>query len=981
MDWIGQHLGGAERRRVSILNCGIVASAIRGRFDREEMAPVFQRYRQEACRSIEAFGGRIIGQSDTCMMACWGVPTAGEDHLRLALQAALHITTASGPEMRLGCAVETGLVVSYPAADDPDEVSLVGPVLQSAERLQGIAEPGWVVVSNAIRPLVESAFELEPLEPESATAAACWRVRCARTGATRAAAAGGLVGHVAERQALDEVWLRVVEGQPQCVTVSGEPGIGKSRLLRTLEQKVAAARGLWIEIACLPEITRAPLRAVRQAMHTLLALPRGGLAGYVSTLGERDRKLLEMFIRSADVGPQPQLQASRQDRLFSLVLDWMEAQASRAPLAIVFEDLHWADPATLNFLAVAGKRLARMGAACLALTARRPADLRRFKSAARHTVLAVGRLTSNEVQQLLACSPFGAALPQTARAQIAIRSEGIPLFALELARLWTSAQGGGDNIDLLLEPGPLNTMFSARLDALGELKPLAQAAAVIGRQFNASVLALVLQIDANRLIAGLERLVSCGVLLRRPELSGTDAFQFSHGLLRDAAYASVLRSRRLELHRRAADILATGVSHAARHGPEIVAEHCAAAGDHKGAFTWWHKAGLRAVEISATRAAVDHLKRALAARTQDPDAGTRREEIEVLRLLGLQLAALKGNGAPEVLQTLERCLELSRSLADPAVIFDARCAQHSCHLARGEVSAALELGRQLAANADQGGAEEQRLRAHGMHGLALLLGGRLEEAHRHSRMVLEIYHEAQHAPLRFQHAFDQGALALAHLAWGEAIAGRLDGSNRNAAAALALASRLQHPYTSAQVVCVLAARAQTIGDRQEASTLAFAGKTLGERYEFRYWSAWADIVLGWTQPNREGAGIELIESAIRAYRRTGAEQALPYALLLVAESALACNRPRQALAACGEGWQLAHRTGLMLCASELLRVRAVAEMQLGAAHSRLLKVAAEAEILAANQGAYTFQSRAAEFRSHLDPTELTRSGGFRKSET
>lgn len=964
VEWIGRQLGHAERRRVAVLSVGIGSSE--GGIDRsvsDEVDFAIVRYQKEARRCIEHFGGRVIGQLGTSMVACWGLPGSIEDHLRLALSAGLRIVELCRPELQLSCAAETGLIVACRKSGTTDELSQVDPVARKAEHLRSVAQPGWMLISGAVRELVEREFELERLP--TFAAGGCWRVKSARSNWRRVADfACGLVGRTTERETLDEVWLRVVSGTPQCVSISGEPGIGKSRLLRNLEQKVRSARGTWIEIGCFPETSRAPLHSLRRPLRGLLADPNPNVSGFISALGGTDRRLLEVFLQLAGDTPlaQPGMQAPSQDRLFGLILDWFSALASERPLVVACEDLHWADPATLEFIGRTAERLPHMGPICLIWTTRGQQMPRGFKTSAQHTSLSLDRLTVKETQQLLACSAPGAALTPEEREQISIRSEGIPLFAEELARLIASAPGDQDSIDMLLEPGPLNVVLSARLDGLGELKPLAQAAAVIGREFDAATLAHVLQLDRNRLSESLLGLVAHGLLEPVPG-AGAGVFRFTHALLRDAAYASVLKSRRRELHQRVADILALDPT--AEHEPEILAEHYAAAGDNKGAFTWWHKAGVRAAEISAVRGSVQHLKRALAIRARDPEAGRPDEEIEILRLLGIQLAALKGNGAPEVIDTLQRCLDLSRKVADHRGYFDALWALHSCYLVRGDVNQALKIGEQLTANADRNGPEERRLRAHRMQGLALMLGGRLEEAFRHYRIVLEIYREDEHAALRFRHASDQGALSYAHLAWGQAIAGRQEESDRNAEAALALASRLQHPHTSAHVLCVLAARAQTIGLRQTASALAFAGKTLGERHEFPYWSAWADIILGWTEGNRPGGGIELIEAAIRAYRRTGAAQALPYALLLLAESALASNRPRQALAACEKGWQLANQNGLTLYASELLRVRAVAELRLGSPPTRVVELAAEAEIIASNQGAVTFRSRAAEFQSQF----------------
>lgn len=975
--WIGQQLGFAERRSVTVLTCGVVQPSQKDhRAGTERTARNMSFWRPQIGQIITAHGGHVIGFSGRGLLACWGFPHSGEDDAHRAVRAALRIVEVCQADLPIACALETGIAIAGGGTRSEHTIELAGSVLGTAERLHTAAGPRSVVVSDDFRPLVERFFELEPIP---STDNAAWRVLGARSAADGSAMRlpATFVGHVAERQKLDELWLRVVDGQPQCVSICGEAGIGKSRLLRYLEVKVKAAAGTWLELSCLPEARRAPLHPLRQTVGRLLKERAAGLHRYIEDLEQSDQELFQRLLESraalssGSAGPEK----IELERIFTLILNWIAGLAANGPVVLALEDLHWADRSMLDFVAKAGERLSSLGSVCLVWTSR-SAGLRKHRAAAplQHTQITLRRLSSGEIQQLLACSPSGSVLPPEKRQRIAIRSEGIPLFATELARLCAGAQVAEHDLDLLLRPGPLNAILSARLDSLGDLKPLAQAAAVIGRQFDSGVLALVLQMQRTHLIGGLDELVALGILEQAPGSRSRNALRFTHVLLRDAAYASVLETRRHELHKRVADVLAEDVR-AAEQEPEIIAGHCSAAGDAKGAFTWWYRAGLRAAELSSTRAAVHHLSQALAARRANPDAGSPPEEIEVLRLLGVQLAALKGNAAPEAVKTLERCLDLSREVLGPEGDFDTLWGLHSCYLVRGDISRALEIGDNLTASADRSGITERRLRAHRMQGLAKMLRGRLAEAFAHYRLVLELYDETRHAALRLRHASDQGALALAHLAWGEAIAGRLKSSRRHADAALALSSRLRHPHTSAHVLCVLAARAQTLGELQDASALAFAGKTLGERHEFPYWSAWAEIVLGWTHGGQNAAagneaGIALIEKAIRAYRRTGATQALPYALLLVAETALACNRPRRALSAAAEGWRIAQQQGLMLYGSELLRVRAVAEMKLGSGVSRIRDLIDQALGLAVSQGADTFSSRAAGFRIHPAPTCL-----------
>ena len=567
----------------------------------------------------------------------------------------------------------------------------------------------------------------------------------------------------------------------------------------------------------------------------------------------------------------------------------------------------------------------------------------------------LARLSRADIEQLIDRSPHAPMLSQAARREVIERADGVPLFATELARLYATSDVSFDAIAMLLRPGALNAALFARLYELGPLKPLAQAAAILGRDCDADLLAMILRMSRAQLMPGLAGLCDAE-FFHASENCAT--FHFSHGLLRDAAYASIAAARRRDLHRHVAEVMVELETANRRFSPEIIAGHFTAAGDPQAAFTWWHRAGQRSAELSCPRQAVDYLQRALDARARDPDVGSILEEVEIRRLLGMQYAILKGNGAPDVIDALQRCLDLSSQLPRSPSDFDTLWVLHSCYAVQGDISRALDIGERLIAMVDRDGSEERRMRAHRMQGLAKLLAGRLDEAFAHYHVVITLYDEQRHAGLRFEHASDQGALAYAHLAWGNAIAGRAEASEGYANAALTLAGRLRHPHTSAHVVCVLAARAQTLGERHAASALAFAGKSLSERHGFSYWKAWADLIIGWAQSGPRQNGISTIERAIKAYRRTGAAQAMPYAYLLLGEAALGSRAPRRALLAFDEGWSLANRQGLALYGSELLRMRAVAQQTLGNGPMEVAATVKQAYALAQHRGAATFGQRA-----------------------
>ncbi len=947
--WIERQLGGAERRGVIVLICGFQFA--RGRKSRKSH-PQFPQRRIR--RIVEHHGGRFIESSDTVVQFFWGFPRSEEGDARRAVMAALRVVSESPTGFEIRCTVDTAHLVVEGGVSSAAALDLSPRPRIAAEQGPG-EEAGAVIVSQAVKLLMGSGFELASVG--SSFTPERFRVLGANTRRAMPRQVS-IIGHHAEREAILACWRRVLGGEPECLAITGEAGIGKSTILRLLQRACAATGGIWIEIGCLPETRQVPLYGLLQCLRQLHSEPQTGLADMLEAGSVAGHALMDEVLdltSSPLASEHDSTGTSRQAMLTALVFDWLRSSKRARPIALVFEDLHWADAATIEFVAALGSQLEQFGGLCLAWTSRR-SQLAGFERTAACTPLALCRLSAAEIGQIVAGLPQSADLPAGLTEKIVDRSEGVPLFAKELARLCKSV-GATKNIDLLLEPGPLNAVLFARLDALGELRPFAQAAAVIGRDFDSTTLAAALKMEHAQLADGLARLVEEGILERFPGRWHTNTFRFSHALLRDAAYASILEVHRRGLHKSIAEFLSRDAARESDHSPEIVAGHFAAAKDDRSAFSWWCKAGWRAVRLSASRSAVEHFRRALAARARDPAAGTLAQEVDILRALGVQLAGIHGNAADEVLEICQRCLNLSRPLGG-SIVWDATWMLHSCLLVRGNVTKALEIGARLVCDIDQNGSDERRMRVHRVQGLAQMLAGRLEVAFSHYAVVLDLYSEARHASLRFQNASDQGAVAHAHMAWGKAIARCPKSSTHHAERALALASRLQHPHTSAHVMCVLAARAQTVGDRHNASALAFAGKSLSQRYEFPYWLAWANIILGWAQVDRGGDGLAKIDAAIKSYARTGAQQAVPYALLLYAEAALAAGRPKCALSAVHDGWRIAHENGLFLYAAELFRARAKAEMQLGADMRTVSGHLKRAHALASRQKAHLFRARA-----------------------
>lgn len=859
---------------------------------------------------------------------CWGYLRAAEDDARLAVGAALEIVSTRPAGLGVRCALDVGIIVVCGSASlAPEHGGDSTSVERAAAEMLASAQPNTVLASEAVRRLCEGSFEFAPWPGAAAGEGQVWRVLGARRGWRRSKAARfvPLFGREAELEKMRLCWQGTLAGANQMAVVAGEAGIGKSALLGGLRQMVVGSGGRWAEGRCLPERRHKALAPVEDLMEDL-GRPRS----------------------SQGSGKQ----GASVDALVGAVT------GRPGPVALVFEDVHWADEATLAFIAELGWRRAELAAVLVVCTARVPAARLGLGPAALE--LTLDRLSSGNIRRLLRAAEFAARLSEDTRHTVAERSEGNPGAAVELARLWHEAGANGrSSEDLLARPSRLAASLAARLDALGELKPLAKAAALIGREFDAAVLARTLEMETGVLAEPLDRLADDGVITRSQSAEGL-RYRFNQALLRDAALSSLPEPQRRALHAKIARALTAAPSESTAAKPEVIAKHLAHAGDFRGAVTWWRRAAEEATLTTSLRSAVANLERALAARSQRREVCTDLEQIEMLKQLGVHLTQLKGGAAPETLATYARALDLIAEVPEACaqLRFDLTWGLFACHLVRGNMARALAMGEALAAaNAGQA-SSERTLLAQRMHGVAKLLSGSIGEAVDLYGMALQNYDQAHHGALRFRYVSDQGAVAHAHLSWALAIAGQADRARSHLRAALQLAGHFDHAHTSAHVLCVLATAAQLLGDAGLASTLATAGSALANHHNFSYWSAWAGLVLGWSQArSRPESGARAITEAITAYRATGAEQALPYGFMLLGETLLAAGRRETAAEALERAWTLSAQHHINLYAAEILRLKAIAVATLDCPRVRVMTLLEQALDLARTQGALAFVQR------------------------
>ncbi|HZU90438.1 MAG TPA: adenylate/guanylate cyclase domain-containing protein, partial [Stellaceae bacterium] len=688
----------AERRQLTVMFCDLVGStALSVRFDPEELREEIRAYQNAVSAVVARYDGFVAKYMGDGVLAYFGYPRAHEDDAERAVRAGLDIaaavmrlTTRGTEPLAVRIGIATGLVVvgDLVGEGSAQEQAVVGETPNLAARLQAFAEPGQIVLAGATCRLIGDLFRLrdlgrqavkgfaEPVEAFAVEGVAVTesRFEAARRGLT------DLVGRAAEsallRERLREAWA----GAGQMVLLSGEAGIGKSRLAAGLAAEVAREPHARLRYQCSPyhrdsvlhpfvvALGRAarlapddPAEAQLDKLETILAPAR------IAETAPLFASLLS--IPTGERYPPLALSAARQRRLtLAALLDQLEALARQKPVLMLFEDAHWADATSLEVLDLTFERVRALPV--LVLITFRPEYEAPWTGLSHVTGIALDRLPPAEVEAL-AERVAGRPLPLAVTAQIVAKTDGVPLFVEELTKAVLEAGllvagPQGWRLDGPLPPfaipATLQASLAARLDRLAPVKEIAQISAAIGREFSYPLLRAVAGRDEPALRAALAQLEEAELLFRTG--APPDArYTFKHALVQDTAYETLLRSRRQILHRQIADALREQFAAVAAAEPELVAHHLTQAGRDEPAIEWWGKAGDQALRRSAFKEAAAHLGKAI--ELADKLAATALSTapgIDRLRLqtsLGNALIWAKGYQAPETSEAFGRARELA----------------------------------------------------------------------------------------------------------------------------------------------------------------------------------------------------------------------------------------------------------------------------------------------------------------------------------
>jgi class 3 adenylate cyclase/tetratricopeptide (TPR) repeat protein len=927
-----------ELRQLTALFCDLVGSTeLSTRMDAEEFGELIHRYLQRAAEVIHSYEGDVARYLGDGILVHFGWPEAHDDDAERAVRAALDIVaeieSMNGelpPEtqlaVRVGIHTGPAMIGEIRGLPQQETISL-GETLNIAARLQAVAPPNGVVMSGTTKGLVRGIFVIEDLPPQALRGIpepvpAC-RVLQPTGVRSRLDAAQEtltpLVGRDAELSLLMRLWTRACPGSGHGVLVLGEAGVGKSRLVYELRQRVSAGPHTWLECRCSSYTRQSAFRpAVELIEQGLQLLPsdspqdkRAKLERGLATAGVDWPNALALLAPllsiplEEDTAPLALSAELRRRRTIELLAAWVLALARPQPMVLFTEDLHWCDPSSLELFGALINR--SVEAKLLIVATARPEFTPPWPEGSALTTLSVLPLGEHEAREMVTSLGGRRATSESVLGRIVSQTDGIPLYIEEIGRMaLESAERGDpslrgeepasqDEVDI---PTTLQASLMARLDRLSAAKRVAQRGSVIGREFSYRLLEEIAGLDPAMLRAGLERLVEDALLFKHGEPPDV-GYTFKHALIQDAAYQSVLKRTRATLHGRIAEALERDSSAA----PEVVARHFEAAGRIDSAVEHYRRAAEQMAESSGHREAIAHLRKAIELLATLPPSQARDEaETELQIELASSIIAIHGWADPEVRTAYQRAQELCEALGEDAPVGYAYTGlsifySNSAELRRGE-----ELARRVLEIGEREDDDTLRLLARVQLGVPTCYMGRFGEALTHCRQALEIYDPERHRWIAFRFGTDHGVAAHGFASLSLCFLGDTDAALEHNRRGLELARSLGNPFNVAYALLAETTTHWLTGDTEAQGKVADQLLAVSEEQGFDIFTGIGHLCSAGARAVAEGdptAIPEMVEGGMLA-AQTGLRGAVPALLTILAEAQRAVG-DRDAAAGTVEG--------------------------------------------------------------------------------
>jgi len=929
----------AERRQLTVMFCDLVGSTpLSARLDPEDLRGIIGAYHRCVTEIVEGFGGFVARYMGDGVLVYFGYPQAHEDDAERATRCGLALVDRvlqlnQVEELHARVGIATGLVV---VGGEVVEHDVAGDTPNLAARLQALAEPDTVVVAASTRRLTGDLFEYRDLgEIElkgiAAPVLASQVLRpsgvASRFEALRGSALSPLVGRDEEIDLLLRRWVRAKAGDGQVVLVSGEPGIGKSRIVAALAERLRDEPHLRLRYFCSPyhqdgalfpfidQLGRAagfarddPPAARLAKLEAVLALaaPPGEDVALIADL---------LSLPPSEHHPLPSLSPQRKkEKTLEALIRQLEGLAHRQPITMVFEDAHWIDPTSRELLDLTVDRARRLPVLLIATF--RPEFQPPWTGQPQVTTLTLNRLDRRDRTALIEQIAGSTALPDEVIDQIADRTDGVPLFVEELTK--SVLESGVPAVGI---PTTLHDSLMARLDRLSSVRRVAQIGAAIGREFPYVLLRTVSRLPKDELQSALGKLVASELVFQRG--APPDAvYSFKHALVQDAAHSSLLRSTRQQLHAQIAEALEAHSPELIDSQPELFAQHYAEAGLVEEAIACWGKAGHRSAARSATAEAAAQFQKGLDQLALLPDTAERqRQELEFCCALGAVLQVVKGFAAPETGRAYARAGELWEQLGAPSELLGVPFGHSLYHMSRGELDLALRFDEDLLRLSRQRDDSAGLVLGHQSFGRNLFFSGRFASSGSHLEEVLALYDPISHRSLVHQAGTSPQVASQAFFGIVLFCLGYPDRALARSNAAIADARRLAHPPSLALSLNIGSRLLSLVGDSAALDERAEELIAMAIEQGFPYWRALGTAYRGWVKAKNGDVveGISLLRGGTAAFRATGTEAWMPHIIALLARACEIAGKVEEAVTLLDDAFQIVERTGERWFAAELYR--------------------------------------------------------------
>jgi predicted ATPase/class 3 adenylate cyclase len=993
-----------ERRHLTVLFADVVGStALSGRLDPEALREVLRAYQDICSECVARYDGNINQYVGDGVVAFFGYPTAHDNDAERAILAGLAISAGvrklgeslrsqgqAGIEARVG--VHTGLVVVGAMSGGAGNIDhAIGETPNLAARIQAEASPNSVCISEATLGLVGERFHVQTLGPRSLKGVATETQLYSVVGAIepqseqhRARQTGPLVGRDMELRHLLERWELARRGQGQAVLVSGEGGIGKSRLLSALRERTSVERRSWRTIHCSPFHQHSTLHPIidliERAIDAEGSLPAPdravALSRILSVSGITDDTTHALIGSLLGLGGEHEqalsdlAPAQRKRRTLDALISWLHADSGKSPLVLVVEDLHWIDASTRELLGMLLERIIEVP--ILVVLTFRPEFVPTWALHGQISMIALNKLTSRQVAAVVQGITGGEALPARIVDEIAHRTDGVPLFVEEMTKAILGSElieerdgalqfSSGRSMQLEI-PATLRDSLTARLDRLGAAKEVAQLASVLGRAFDYPILRSVCELPGAELEEQLAALNHADII-QQSGVPPRAHYVFKHALIQEAAYDTLLKSARQRHHRLIADSYVERFPDVAQSQPELVAHHYGRALMPAAAVPFWQQAGELAVARSGYEEAVAHLGEALDQIKLVPDSPARAAAELGLRVtIGPALAAGRAMTSPEMGANYARACELAETLGDSKERFAAMWGDWLYKNTRGQLIDSARRSEGLVMLSRKLGDEGYVLQALHSRWTTLLFLGDVKAARADSLQGLRLYDRERHRTHKHLYGgHDPGVCACAMGANAAWATGHAKESLRLAADGITLSKEMDHSFSLIMATLGSVQVQHHVHDHTAALAQAEALIALCEKHRIPQWIGMGHVLSGVarTAQGSTELGLRLIEDGLEAHRTTGVAIFNLMLLALAAGAHLQVGNNARALELLAEAIEVSEKTGVGWFRQEVLRMRAEILLQSGQiAIDEAIAQLEHAAWLAKGQGSLALEWRA-----------------------